>query len=299
MLANQGAYLRFMFTFVDATTKLGKTGLTPDVDIYRNGSATPIATGTCTEWVDGSYYYDLSSGSVNAAGEYLGIATTSSSDTILKVAYSAYTVDKAGTPYLDASVASRAAAATALSTATWTSGRAAALDYLDVAVSSRLATAGYTAPLDAAGTRTAVGLASANLDTQLTAIDDYLDTEIAAIYTRIGAPAGASIAADLAAIKADSAAILDDTGTSGVVVASGSKTGYSLAAAGLDTITIETGVNARQAISAIAAACVGVASGMAGTTATLKAAANSGTTRVTATVDSDGNRSAVTLNLPS
>ena len=38
---------------------------------------------------------------------------------------------------------------------------------LDVAVSTRLATAGYTAPLDAAGTRTAVGLASANLDTQL------------------------------------------------------------------------------------------------------------------------------------
>lgn len=35
--------------------------------------------------------------------------------------------------------------------------------------------------LDAAGVRTAVGLASANLDTQLSAIDDYLDTEIAAI----------------------------------------------------------------------------------------------------------------------
>lgn len=41
---------------------------------------------------------------------------------------------------------------------------------LDVAVSSRLATAGYTAPLDAAGTRSAVGLASANLDTQIAAL---------------------------------------------------------------------------------------------------------------------------------
>lgn len=38
--------------------------------------------------------------------------------------------------------------------------------------------------LDAAGVRTAVGLASANLDTQLTAIDDFLDTEIAAIKTK-------------------------------------------------------------------------------------------------------------------
>lgn len=38
---------------------------------------------------------------------------------------------------------------------------------IDVAISTRLATAGYTAPLDATGTRTAIGMASANLDTQL------------------------------------------------------------------------------------------------------------------------------------
>lgn len=55
---------------------------------------------------------------------------------------------------------------------------------IDVAVSTRLATSGYTAPLDAAGTRMAIGLASANLDTQLTAIDDYLDTEVAAIKAK-------------------------------------------------------------------------------------------------------------------
>lgn len=55
---------------------------------------------------------------------------------------------------------------------------------LDVAVSTRLATAGYTAPLDAAGTRSAVGLAAANLDTQLTTIDDFLDTEVAAIKAK-------------------------------------------------------------------------------------------------------------------
>lgn len=41
---------------------------------------------------------------------------------------------------------------------------------LDATISSRLASASYTAPLDAAGTRTAVGLASANLDTQLDAL---------------------------------------------------------------------------------------------------------------------------------
>ena len=41
------------------------------------------------------------------------------------------------------------------------------LGRIDVTVSSRLATASYTAPLSAAETRSAVGLASANLDTQL------------------------------------------------------------------------------------------------------------------------------------
>src|SRR5436190_442153 len=44
------------------------------------------------------------------------------------------------------------------------------LGRIDVAISTRLATAGYTAPLDAAGVRTAVGLATANLDTQLDAL---------------------------------------------------------------------------------------------------------------------------------
>lgn len=59
---------------------------------------------------------------------------------------------------------------------------------LDVAVSTRLATAGYTAPLTAATTRTALGMASANLDTQLAAL------ATAAALT--------SAAADVTAIKA-------------------------------------------------------------------------------------------------
>lgn len=49
-------------------------------------------------------------------------------------------------------------------------------------------------------------------------------------FARLGAPAGASVSADIAAVKADTAAILDDTGTAGVIVAAGSKTGYSLTA---------------------------------------------------------------------
>src|SRR3990172_6180511 len=47
-------------------------------------------------------------------------------------------------------------------------------------------------------------------------------------YLRLGAPAGASVSVDIAAVKTDTTAILDDTETNGVVVAATSKTGYSI-----------------------------------------------------------------------
>lgn len=119
---------------------------------------------------------------------------------------------------------------------------------IDAAISSRLATASYTAPLDAAGTRSAVGLASANLDTQLDAL-----------------PTAAE----------NAAALLD--------LSNG----------------IETGITPRQAIRAMAAILAGIISGAGTGTEVFKAiaAASGGTTRVTVSVDSNGNRSALTLNL--
>ena len=48
---------------------------------------------------------------------------------------------------------------------------------IDAAISTRLATASYTAPLDAAGVRTAVGLASANLDTQIDGLPTVAEFE--------------------------------------------------------------------------------------------------------------------------
>lgn len=76
----------------------------------------------------------------------------------------------------------------------FTDAAALGLSRLDAAISTRLASAGYTAPLDASGTRTAVGLAAANLDTQLSTIAGYIDTEVAAIL--------AAVDTEVAAIKA-------------------------------------------------------------------------------------------------
>ena len=59
--------------------------------------------------------------------------------------------------------------------------------------------------LDAAGVRAAVGLATANLDTQLSTIAGYIDTEIATLITNVAAilvDTGTTLQAELDAIQA-------------------------------------------------------------------------------------------------
>lgn len=89
--------------------------------------------------------------------------------------------------------------------------------------------------LDAAGVRTAVGLASANLDTQLAAIDDLVDTEITDIRNRLPAAltAGGNMKCDLLAISGSTTAADNlEGGGLGLVV--------STCAAGSTTTSIVT-----------------------------------------------------------
>lgn len=122
-------------------------------------------------------------------------------------------------------------------------------------------------------------------------------------FARLGAPAGASIAADIAEANADLDELITTIGVAGAgltgvtVSTNNDKTGYTLSSAGLDAVMIETGVNARQAVSVILASAAGVLSGAA-TTAIVIKGGNVSNQRIAATVDSDGNRSAVTLTLP-
>lgn len=145
---------------------------------------------------------------------------------------------------------------------------------------------------------------------------NLVDNTAGDVYTRLGAPAGASVSADIAtvdtvvdgiqtdlsngtdglgAIKADTAAILVDTGTSGVLVSSGtgtgqislssgevtptaaSKTGYRLSATGVDDIWDEA-LSGHVAAGSTGAALFIVRSGAAqagaSTTITLDASAS-------------------------
>ena len=140
--------------------------------------------------------------------------------------------------------------------------------------------------LNAAGVRTAVGLASANLDTQLgalTNLDATVSSRLAsASYT---APDNTSIAA-----------ILVDTGTTldgkidtidGIVDAIKLKT--DLIPGDMD------GLSLTEMLMLMGASLLGKLSGAATATVTIRAADDS-KDRITATVDADGNRTAVTLD---
>ena len=98
-----------------------------------------------------------------------------------------------------------------------------------------------------------------------------------------------------------SGSIMWDTGGGSPAYAFEEVNPNKLASDGLDSITVETGVNARQALSPILAASTGVISGASNSssmTITVKAANNSATTRIAATADRYGNRSSVALTLP-
>lgn len=92
----------------------------------------------------------------------------------------------------------------------------------DVLTSTALAASAVTeiqsglSTLDAAGVRTAVGLAAANLDTQLTTIDDLLDTEVAAIKA-----------------KTDQLVFTTANRVDATAVTVSDKTGYSIASGGI------------------------------------------------------------------
>lgn len=75
-------------------------------------------------------------------------------------------------------------------------------------------------------------------------------------FARLGAPAGASVSADIATVDGVVDAILLDTGTDGVVVAAGSKTGYTISGTittldALDTAQDSQHATTQSAISAL------------------------------------------------
>lgn len=151
--------------------------------------------------------------------------------------------------------------------------------------------------------------------TSVDTIDDLLDTEIATIITHLTDIKGATFSS-----ATDSLEAIRDRGdaawTTATSVTVSDKTGFKLASDGLDSVLVEssisagasltndagaqlTSINARQALSLTISSLGGVLAGAETTNVTIKPAGlPAGNTRVDATVTADGNRTALTLKVP-
>lgn len=129
-------------------------------------------------------------------------------------------------------------------------------------------------------------------------------------FTRLGAPAGASIAADLAEIEAETDGIATLTTTVGTPAGATIAADLAEIEAETDVVTsanaiadawldrtdgIETSVTPRQGLRIMLASLAGKLSGAATATVTIRDT-NDGKNRIVATVDANGNRSAVVLD---
>ena len=159
-LENTGVALTFYAFYV--ATKQGVTGLTVTVDVWRiNTSASPtqvVTAGSATAVGGGLYLYQLASASVTVEGEYVAIFKTASTTPDQQHIPAIWVVSKAGTEYLDASVASRLPTASYTAPSSVTSLQADVTTILgrtDVATSTRLASSAY-APATGSGSSTYV-----------------------------------------------------------------------------------------------------------------------------------------------
>jgi hypothetical protein len=101
--------ITFYVFFVES--KLGKTGLTVTCDIWeltQAGGATEIVTaGSASEIGDGLYKYVLSSGSVDAIGEYIAVFKTATTTVDAQHIPALWIVGRGGNENLDAAISSR------------------------------------------------------------------------------------------------------------------------------------------------------------------------------------------------
>ena len=159
-LEQTGVALTFYAFYV--ASKQGVTGLTVTVDVWRvNTSASPtqiVTAGSATAVGGGLYLYQLASASVTVEGEYIAIFKTTNTTPDQQEIPAIWVVSKAGTEYLDASVASRLPTASYTAPPSVTSLQADVTTILgrtDVATSTRLASSAY-APSTGSGATTYV-----------------------------------------------------------------------------------------------------------------------------------------------
>lgn len=168
------------------TTSFAVDGFTEATADHFNGSIIVFTSGACAGQARTITDYSATTQTVTLAEALTDAPANNDDIVIIPGPMAGGTLQQVARLFLTLLSASGEIQASTLATDTITAAKIAA----DAITSSELAASAVTeiqsglSTLDAAGVRSAVGLASANLDTQLTAIDDYLDTEVAAIKAK-------------------------------------------------------------------------------------------------------------------
>lgn len=146
-----------------------------------------------------------------------------------------------------------------------------------------------------AGASVSADVAAVKSDTGTILTD--VNSGAGAIYTRIGAPAGASLAADIAAVNAKTANLPGSPAAVGSAMALTSSERDSVADALLDRANaVETSLTVRNALRAMSAMLFGRVTGAQTGTEVFREAVADVKARVTITDDATGNRSVVSTD---
>jgi hypothetical protein len=240
-----------LFLMVDSSDHItGKPGLSPTVTISKDGGAFGSPSGAVTELANGWYALAGNATDRNTLGELVVHAEATGADPVDEryeiVVYDPFVRVAANTEQWNGGALPTAFAASNMPTFP------ANFATLSIDTSGRV-TYVNTAPLDASGVRSAVGLAAANLDTQLGGI----------AAKTINLPASPASDGNVSAVGAAVLGVQEDTEAIQAAIAAGvpvsDKTGFSLtsaydaakAAASQSSVTaIGTAVTAIQAILA-------------------------------------------------
>lgn len=163
---------------LDASGVAVTTAVIGDFTLTKNGTSAAMSGNTISHSHNGHYAITLTSANTDTIGRLtISVNNTAQAmpvfrwDVCQPTVYDALFTNavntSGGLPAATGAISALAGTVSTLTAAGVRSELAVELGRIDATISSRLASASYTAPLSASDTRTALGLASANLDTQL------------------------------------------------------------------------------------------------------------------------------------
>lgn len=250
------AYTR-LFKLIASSDHLSKlTGASPTVNISKAGAAFGAAAGTVTEVANGWYKVALTTADTGTAGDLAFYITAASADDtdfvdqVLDPTVANYGVNVVQINAVSTSPVTTVKAIQGLTTAdtiaTYTGNTVQTGD----AYARLGAPAGASMSADVAAVKTDTAAVKVQTDKLTFTVANQIDANVidwksatapamtGDAFARLGAPAGASVSADVAAVKSDTASIKTATNTG---VAPGAASGLAIVGSNMGTVSSVTG----------------------------------------------------------